>query len=61
MRYHVADTNGYLAITGPEIETVEIKKKAMVFPLQKVIKFSIVPFNFSLNMQGMTAEKLQFR
>jgi flotillin len=61
MWYHVSEPNAYLAITGFGIETVEIKKKAFVYPLQKVTKFSIVPFDFSLNMRAMTVEKLKFR
>jgi len=42
------------------IDTVRIAKKAFVKPLQKVTKFSITPFDFSLQLQAMTIEKLQF-
>lgn len=52
--------NSYLAITGVNIDTVRIAKKAFVKPLQKVTKFSITPFDFSLQLQAMTIEKLQF-
>lgn len=58
--YHVAEPNSYLVITGPGIPTVEIKKKAFVFPFQKVSKISITPFDFSMSLQAMTVEKLKF-
>ncbi|CAZ81941.1 unnamed protein product [Tuber melanosporum] len=60
MWYHVSEPNSYLAITGVNIDTVRIAKKAFVKPLQKVTKFSITPFDFSLQLQAMTIEKLQF-
>jgi flotillin len=58
--YHVAEPNAYLAITGVGIEKVLIKKKALVYPFQKVTKFSITPFDFSMQLQAMTVEKLKF-
>jgi len=32
----------------------------MVYPLQKVTKIAITPFDFSMSLQAMTSEKLQF-
>ncbi|KAF2417520.1 flotillin domain-containing protein [Tothia fuscella] len=58
--YQVADANEYLAITGLNIDTVVIKKKAYIFPFQKCSKFSVTPFDFSLALQAMTLEKLKF-
>jgi len=58
--YHVAEPSAYLAITGAGIDRVSIKKKALVYPLQKVTKFSITPFDFSMQLQAMTVEKLKF-
>jgi len=58
--YHVSEPSSYLAITGVGIEGVQVKKKAFILPFQKVCKFSITPFDFSLNMQAMTVEKLNF-
>ncbi|OCL04772.1 hypothetical protein AOQ84DRAFT_399911 [Glonium stellatum] len=58
--YHVAEPNSYLVITGAGIETVIIKKKAFVYPFQKVSKISITPFDFSMSLQAMTVEKLKF-
>jgi hypothetical protein len=55
----VSEPNAYLAITGAGIEKVQIKKKALVYPFQKVTKFSITPFDFSMQLQAMTVEKLQ--
>jgi hypothetical protein len=56
--YHVAEPNSYLAITGAGIESVRICKKGFVYPLQKVTKISITPFDFSMSLQAMTSEKL---
>ncbi|KAF2012388.1 flotillin domain-containing protein [Aaosphaeria arxii CBS 175.79] len=60
MWYHVAEPNSYLVITGVGIDKVLIKKKAFLFPFQKVSKISITPFDFSMNIQAMTIEKLKF-
>ncbi|KAE9990186.1 Nitrate transporter [Venturia inaequalis] len=60
MWYHVAEPNAYLAITGAGIDTVLIKKKAFVLPFQKVSKFSLTPFDFSMQLTAMTIEKLKF-
>ncbi|KAI9652072.1 MAG: hypothetical protein M1829_001965 [Trizodia sp. TS-e1964] len=58
--YYISEPNEYLAITGAGIESVRITKKAIVPPWQKVQKISITPFDFSLSLQAMTIEKLQF-
>ncbi|KAF2477864.1 uncharacterized protein BDR25DRAFT_299632 [Lindgomyces ingoldianus] len=58
--FHVAEPNSYLVITGAGIEKVLIKKKAFVYPFQKVSKISITPFDFSMALQAMTVEKLKF-
>jgi flotillin len=75
--YHVAEPSAYLAITGAGVDGVQVKKKALVLPFQRVckvcrsflkfrgansnlIKFSITPFDFSLSLQAMTIEKLNF-
>ncbi|KAH7390593.1 hypothetical protein BKA66DRAFT_510662 [Pyrenochaeta sp. MPI-SDFR-AT-0127] len=58
--YHVAEPNSYLVVTGIGIEKVTIKKKAFVYPFQKVSKISITPFDFSMTLQAMTIEKLKF-
>ncbi|TKA60874.1 hypothetical protein B0A55_10667, partial [Friedmanniomyces simplex] len=58
--YYVAEPNSYLAVTGAHIDGVKIIKKCMVFPFQKVTKIAITPFDFSMSLQAMTSEKLQF-
>lgn len=58
--YHVAEPNAYLAITGAGVQKVKITKKAFIYPFQKVAKISITPFDFSMSLQAMTSEKLQF-
>ena len=59
-RYNIAEPHEYLLITGAGIEDVRIAKKALVMPWQKCSRISIAPFDFSLNLQAMTIEKLQF-
>ncbi|KAF8464480.1 hypothetical protein BDZ91DRAFT_795719 [Kalaharituber pfeilii] len=56
--YHIAEPNTYLVITGAGIEGLRITKKAWVKPWQKVQKISLTPFDFSLELQAMTQEKL---
>jgi flotillin len=60
MWYSIAEPNEYLVITGARIQDVRIVKKALVKPWQKCARISISPFDFSLNLQAMTMEKLQF-
>jgi flotillin len=60
MWYHVSEPNSYLAITGVGIDNVRITKKSFIMPFQKVTKISITPFDFSMALQAMTSEKLQF-
>lgn len=60
MWFHVSEPNSYLAVTGIGIEKVKIIKKCFVLPFQKVTKISITPFDFSMALQAMTSEKLQF-
>jgi flotillin len=47
-------------VTGIAIPKVIVRKKALVLPFQRVCKFSITPFDFSLSLQAMTVEKLNF-
>lgn len=56
--FHIAEPSNYLVITGAGIETVRITKKAWIKPWQKVQKISVTPFDFSLDLQAMTQEKL---
>lgn len=56
--YHIAEPSNYLVITGAGIDTVRITKKAWIKPWQKVQKISVTPFDFSLDLQAMTQEKL---
>ncbi|KAF7508949.1 hypothetical protein GJ744_008505 [Endocarpon pusillum] len=58
--YSIAEPNEYLVLTGARIDDVRIVKKALIKPWQKCTRISISPFDFSLNLQAMTMEKLQF-
>ncbi|KAE8453168.1 hypothetical protein EG329_011235 [Mollisiaceae sp. DMI_Dod_QoI] len=58
--YNIASPDEYLAITGAGIRTVKIVKAAWVWPFQRCQRFSIQPHDYSMNLQAMTREKLQF-
>ncbi|KAK2773783.1 hypothetical protein FQN53_003947 [Emmonsiellopsis sp. PD_33] len=60
IKYKVSEPNEYLVLTGGGIDNVLIKKTAFVMPWQKCTRISISPFDFSMNLQAMTVEKLQF-
>ncbi|KKK12165.1 flotillin domain protein, partial [Aspergillus ochraceoroseus] len=59
-RYAIAEPSEYLVLTGVGIADIEICKKAWVMPFQRCARISVMPFDFSLNLQAMTIEKLQF-
>ncbi|KAK2762670.1 hypothetical protein FQN54_000844 [Arachnomyces sp. PD_36] len=60
MWYNISEPNEYLVLTGAGIEEIKITKKAFIMPWQKCSRISISPFDFSMNLQAMTIEKLQF-
>lgn len=60
MRYCISEANEYLVVTGGGIEDVRVVKKAVIYPWQKVARISVTPMDFSLNLQAMSIEKLQF-
>ncbi|KAL5335967.1 hypothetical protein BJX70DRAFT_374036 [Aspergillus crustosus] len=60
MRYAIAEPSEYLVLTGAGIADIEICKKAWVMPWQRCARISVMPFDFSLSLQAMTIEKLQF-
>ncbi|RMZ84988.1 hypothetical protein DV738_g186, partial [Chaetothyriales sp. CBS 135597] len=60
MWYEIADANEYLVITGAHIDDVRVVKKAFVMPWQRMTRISVTPMDFSLNLQAMSIEKLQF-
>ncbi|KAF3766624.1 hypothetical protein M406DRAFT_38046 [Cryphonectria parasitica EP155] len=58
--YKISAPNEYLAITGVGISTVRICKSAVIWPLQRYIRFSVQPHDYAIDLQAMTKEKLQF-
>lgn len=58
--YKVSDANSYVVVTGRGIPDVKIVKKSIIWPFQKSATISISPFDFSITLQAMTIEKLQF-
>ncbi|PYH95741.1 hypothetical protein BO71DRAFT_418320 [Aspergillus ellipticus CBS 707.79] len=59
-RYAVAQPSQYLVLTGAGINDIEVRKKAFVMPCQRCERISVAPYDYSLSLQAMTIEKLQF-
>jgi len=58
--YRVAKPDEFLAITGMGIKSIKIAKSSWLLPFQRCMRFSIQPHDYSMNLQAMTREKLQF-
>ncbi|KKY28555.1 putative flotillin domain-containing protein [Phaeomoniella chlamydospora] len=61
MWYFIAEPSEFLVVTGAGISDVRIVKKAFIKPWQRVTRISIIPFDFSLDLQAMSAEKISAR
>ncbi|PYH71355.1 flotillin domain protein [Aspergillus vadensis CBS 113365] len=59
-RYAISRPSEYLVLTGAGIDDIKVCKKAFVWPLQRCSRISVAPYDFSLSLQAMTIEKLQF-
>ena len=55
-----SEPNQYLVKTGAFINDIQLCKKGWVLPGQKSMFFDITPANYTLQLQAMTAEKLEF-
>ncbi|KAI2943451.1 hypothetical protein CBS147322_8385 [Aspergillus niger] len=60
MWYAISRPSEYLVLTGAGIDDIKVCKKAFVWPLQRCSRISVAPYDFSLSLQAMTIEKLQF-
>ncbi|KAJ3021673.1 hypothetical protein HKX48_008052 [Thoreauomyces humboldtii] len=60
MTWKVARANEYIVVTGWGIEDLKLAKKCYVWPLQRATVINITPVNFTLSLQAMSAEKLEF-
>ncbi|KAG9287407.1 hypothetical protein G9A89_023779 [Geosiphon pyriformis] len=60
MSYRISNPNQYLVRTGAFIEDLKLSKKGWVLPGQRFSFFDITPANYTLNLQAMSAEKLEF-
>ncbi|TPX56713.1 hypothetical protein PhCBS80983_g04316 [Powellomyces hirtus] len=58
--WHVASANEYIVVTGAGIADLKLAKKCYVWPLQKATTINITPRNFTLSLNAMSAEKLEF-
>eukprot|EP00158_Paraphelidium_tribonemae_P002635 Partr_v1_DN25527_c2_g1_i1_m20895 putative Flotillin len=58
--YFIANANELLAITGPFIKDVELTRKHLVLPFQRITRFKITPVNYEISIKAMSQEKLSF-
>ncbi|GBC01178.1 hypothetical protein RclHR1_00410005 [Rhizophagus clarus] len=58
--YRISNPNQYLVKTGAFVSDISIRKKGWVFPFQRSTFFDITPANYTLQLQAMSAEKLEF-
>ncbi|CAG8632274.1 1708_t:CDS:2 [Paraglomus brasilianum] len=58
--YRISDPNQYLVTTGALINNIRLTKKGWVLPGQRCAFFDITPANYTLDLQAMSAEKLEF-
>jgi flotillin len=59
-RFYVAKPNEFLAITGYGITDIEIQKKTMKLPFQRVFRLDITLRNYSFELHAMSKEKMEF-
>lgn len=58
--YRVANADEYLVKTGFGVGDIKILRKGFLFFGQRLSRISMIPENYTLNLQAMTIEKLQF-
>ncbi|CAG8511644.1 10937_t:CDS:2 [Ambispora gerdemannii] len=58
--FRICDPNQYMVTTGAFIKDLKISKKGWVYPGQRYEFFDITPVNYTLDLQAMSAEKLEF-
>lgn len=60
MLYYAAQSNEYLCKTGFLVPDIEVVKTCFKLPGQRLLRFSLTPHNYSLEIKAMSLEKLQF-
>jgi len=62
MFYSISNPDEFIAVTGMGVvsDQVKIIKSGWVFPFQRGMRFSVQPRDYSIDLQAMTKEKLQF-
>ena len=58
---HIAQASEYLCVTGVGIDDVVVVKKWFELFGQTVVRFSVSPQSYTLEIQAMSLEKLEFR
>ncbi|CAI2169811.1 3384_t:CDS:2 [Funneliformis geosporum] len=58
--YRISDANQYLVKTGAYINDVSLSKKGFIWPGQRSTFVDLTPANYTLQLQAMSAEKLEF-
>ncbi|RIA90265.1 hypothetical protein C1645_797087 [Glomus cerebriforme] len=60
MTLNLINSNQYLVKTGAFIDDINLSKKGFVWPGQRSIFIDLTPSNYTLQLQAMSAEKLEF-
>ncbi|KAJ3055801.1 hypothetical protein HK097_009184 [Rhizophlyctis rosea] len=60
MHYVTAGPSQYVVVTGLGVEDLRIVRKGWVWPFQKTVMLDVAPLNFTLDLQAMSNEKLEF-
>ncbi len=60
-RYKTSRANEWLVKTGLMVEDLEIGKKFFQLPFQNIQKITVTPQSYSLNINSMSKEKMEFK
>ena len=58
--YYTTGPTQHLANTGCGIRNIKLAKKAFIWPLQKCIRFDVIPVDYNFQVEAMSSEKLPF-
>ncbi|KAL1922686.1 uncharacterized protein VTP21DRAFT_10225 [Calcarisporiella thermophila] len=58
--YRIANANEFLVVTGAGIKDIKLQRKGLIWPWQHSQSVSLVPLNYTLDLNVMSIEKLEF-
>jgi len=60
-RFHIAKSHEYLVRTGLGIQQLNVAKKAIQWPFQRIEAVDLRPMNYTFSLHNMSKEKVEFR